>query len=114
MSLPVFGPTGVCNVTDDAPTGYTVVRIDYRVSREELFAALLLGFTETDPDRDPDTLSVTEIRGEVEATLAMQSANDIWRVVEQVEDGRYSAVQLRRVDALRRAMDRAYPTGAAQ
>ncbi|GHF81775.1 hypothetical protein [Streptomyces thermodiastaticus] len=110
MSVPAFGPTGVQNVHDDAPEPFAVVRIDYRVSRDELFAALMLGFTETDVDRDPDLMTVEQIRGEVERALAMASVDEIWRVVEQVEDGRYSGPQLRRLDALWRALDRAYPT----
>lgn len=109
MSASTFGPTGLQNVHDDAREPYAVVRLDYRVSREELFAALVLGFTETDVDRDPDLLSVAEVRQEVEATLAASSFNEISRTVEQIQAGTYTGPQLRRLDGLRRAMDRAYP-----
>lgn len=114
MSLPVFGPTGLQNVHDDAPVPYAVIRIDYRISREELFAAWVLAFTEQNPDRDPDLITVEQIRDEVENCLAANSFNEIWAVVESGEDGSYSGEQLRRLDALRRAMERAYPVGGGR
>jgi hypothetical protein len=106
--LPTFGPTGLQNVHDDAPEPFAVVRLDYRVSRREMLAALVLGFTEMIPDRDPDTLTVEEVRREVEGTLAFASANDVWRMLERIEDGRLSAEQRERLAGLERAMDRAY------
>ncbi|MEU4487366.1 hypothetical protein AB0H94_21220 [Streptomyces purpurascens] len=109
MSTPTFGPTGLQNVHEDAPVPHVVVRLDVQLSREELFAALVLGFTETDVDRNPDALSVEAIRTEVESCLASASFNEVWKVLERVEDGHYTGPQLRRLDALRRAMDRAYP-----
>lgn len=112
MSVPTFGPTGLQNVHDDAPTPYAIVRLDYRVSRVELFAALVLGFTETNVDRDPDSLSVEEIRQEVEACLAASSFNDVWFVVERLERREFSDVQERRLEALERALERAYPPRA--
>ncbi|WP_330347517.1 hypothetical protein [Streptomyces sp. NBC_00582] len=112
MSLPTFGPTGLQNVHDDAPHGYAVVRLDYRVSRDELFAALVLGFTETDPDRDPALMTVEEVRGEVESTLAGHSFTEVWRVIEQLRDGSFSPWQADRLEGLRQAMGRAYPVAS--
>ncbi|MET8947445.1 hypothetical protein ABZX30_28850 [Streptomyces sp. NPDC004542] len=109
--VPTVGPTGVQNVHDDAPVPYAVVRLDYRVSRVELFAALVLGFTETDPDRDPDALTVEEIRRDVEAVLAGSSFSEVWLMVERLERGGFSAVRDRGMQALERALVRAYPAG---
>ncbi|MFD6172053.1 hypothetical protein [Streptomyces coeruleorubidus] len=109
MSSFVFGPTGIQNIHDDYNVPYVFVRLDVHMAREELFAALVLGFTETNVDRDPDALSVSEIRAEVEACIAGHSFNDVTKAAEQIEAGTYTGPQLRRLDALRRAMDRAYP-----
>ncbi|MBT2420589.1 hypothetical protein J7F01_40405 [Streptomyces sp. ISL-22] len=110
---PSFGPTAVQNVHDDAPTPRAVVRLDYQVSRPELLAALVLGFTETNPDRNPDTLSVVDVRSAVEAALAGSSYTDVWAMVEQLRAGGFSGEQAARLEALERAMERAYPPHAA-
>lgn len=107
--VPTFGPTGLQNVHDDAPVPFAVIRIDYRVSREELFAALVIGFTDINPDRDPDAMTVEDIRREVEGTLAASSFNEVWLMVERLERGGHSTVQERRLQALERALQRAYP-----
>ncbi|MEV7427028.1 hypothetical protein [Streptomyces sp. NPDC091212] len=108
--LPVFGPTGVANVHDDASVSYGIIRIDYLVSREELFAALVMGFTDTNPERDPAVLSVNDVRREVEGTLATASGTDVTRFAARLAhvEGR-TVEQEDRLHRLSQALDRAYP-----
>lgn len=106
---PVFGPTGVQNAHDDQSEPYVVVNVAYRLGRFELFAALADGYATTNTGADPDTMSVEQIRSDVEAYLCGASWRDMEALVEtvagQIEGGEHPE----QMQALKRAMDRAYP-----
>lgn len=106
---PVFGPTGVQNAHDDQPEPYVVVRVAYRLSRFELFAALADGYATTNTGADPDSMTVQQIRSDVEACLCLASWRDmedlVERVARQIEAGEHPE----QMQAMKRAMDRAFP-----
>ncbi|WOX09183.1 DUF6907 domain-containing protein [Streptomyces sp. N50] len=106
---PVFGPAEVQNAHDDQPEPFVVVRVAYRLSRFELFAALADGYATTNTGADPDDMTVQQIRSDVEAYLCGASWRDMEDLVEtvarQIEGGEHPE----QMAALRRAMDRAYP-----
>lgn len=106
---PVFGPTGVQNAHDDQSEPYVVVRVAYRLSRFELFAALADGYATTNTGADPDSMTVQQIRSDVEAYLCGASWRDMEALVEtvagQIEGGEHPE----QMAAMKRAMDRAFP-----
>ncbi|WP_055612830.1 DUF6907 domain-containing protein [Streptomyces phaeochromogenes] len=110
---PVYGPTGLQNAHDDQPEPYVTVRVDYRVSRFELFAALAAGYATSNEMQDPDGMTVQQIRYDVEAQLSLMSWRDMEDLVEsvagQIEQGEHPE----QMQALKRAMDRAYPVAPA-
>lgn len=107
--VPVFGPTDVQNAHDDQPEPHLIVRVAYRVSRWELLAALAAGYATTNVDRNPDDMTVEQIRYDVEAYLADASNltldDMVQTVAGQIERGEHPE----QMQALRRAMDRAFP-----
>jgi hypothetical protein len=106
---PVYGPGEVQNAHDDQPEPHIVVRVAYRLSRWELFAALADGYATTNTGQNPDDMTVAQIRDDVEAYLSLSSWRDMEGHVEamaaKVERGEYPE----HMQALKRAMDRAYP-----
>ncbi|MFF7331535.1 DUF6907 domain-containing protein [Streptomyces sp. NPDC008150] len=111
-AAPVIGPTGQQNVHDDQAGPHVVVRVDYRLSRPELFAALAAGYATTNTGADPDTMTVDEIRRDVEAYLADTSALTLSDMVETVARQVQGGQHPEQMQALKRAMDRAYTTRA--
>ncbi|WP_405671519.1 hypothetical protein OG848_08330 [Streptomyces canus] len=105
---PEFGPTGLQNAHDDQPEPHVVVRVAYRVSRPELFAALAAGYATTNTGYDPDVLTVEEIRRDVEGFLADTSALNLSDMVEEVARQVQSGRHPEQMAALLRAMNRAY------
>lgn len=110
---PVYGPTGVQNDHDDQPEPWVTVRVDYRVSRWELLAALAAGYATANEMQDPDGMTVEAIRQDVESFLADTSARDLDAMVEEVAGRVESGEDRAQFEALRRAMDRAYPVAPA-
>lgn len=106
---PVYGPTSLQNDHDDQPEPHVIVRVDYRLSRWELLAALAAGYATANEAQDPDTMTVEEIRYDVEAFLADTSARDLDAMVEEVAAKVERGDDRAQMEALRRAMDRAYP-----
>jgi hypothetical protein len=106
---PAYGPTGVQNDHDDQPAPWVTVHVAYRVSRWELLAALAAGYATANEQQDPDTMTVTEIRTNVESFLADTAARDLDDMVEEVAAKVESGEDQAQMEALRRAMDRAYP-----
>ncbi|MGW1559084.1 DUF6907 domain-containing protein [Streptomyces sp. NPDC002144] len=106
--VPVYGPGETQNVHDDQPEPWVKVRVDYQLSRFELFAVVAAGYASTNIGQNPDDMSVQQIRDDVEAHLAGTSSLELDALVEEV------AGQIERGDhpdqmaALLRAMDRAY------
>jgi hypothetical protein len=109
---PVFGPTALQNDHDDQPEPWVTVRVDYRVSRFELLAALADGYATANEQQDPDGMTVAEIRYDVEAFFADTSARDLDACVEAIAAKVESGEDREQMEALRRAMDRAYPVSA--
>ena len=105
---PVYGPSDVQNAHDDQPEPHVVVRVAYRMSRWELLAALAAGYATTNIERSPDDMTVQQIRYDVEAQLSLMSWRDMEDLVEsvagQIEQGEHPE----QMQALKRAMDRAY------
>lgn len=105
--LPVFGPTEVFG--DEGYTPELVVRVAYKLSREQALTALSIGFTDLVPDVDAETITVEETRTELEGWLAAQSIIELDRHVIQARATTYPAEAQTVMDALARALDRAYP-----
>lgn len=106
---PVYGPSSVQNAHDDQPEPFVRVRVDYRMSRIELFAVLAAGYATTNTGVNPDDMTVAQIRYDVEAQLALMSWREMEDLVEtsagQIERGEHPE----QMAALKRAIDRAYP-----
>jgi hypothetical protein len=105
--LPRFGPTEV--VDDPGVTPEVIVRTDIALSREQLVAALSVAYASLAPDVDPDSLTVVQTRTEIEAMLTESGIVDIDNLIALDRDG-IPAEEQAVADALRRAVDRAYPT----
>jgi hypothetical protein len=97
------------NVHDDQPAPHVLARVDYRLSRWELFAALAAGYATTNSGADPDEMTVAQIRYDVEAQLALMSWREMEGLVEEVAGEIERGEHLEHMQALKRAMDRAYP-----
>ncbi|MFJ5306157.1 DUF6907 domain-containing protein [Streptomyces sp. NPDC088350] len=106
---PVFGPGGVQNAHDDQPEPFVVVRVAYRLSRFELFAALADGYATTNTGANPDDMTVQQIRSDVESYLCGASWRDMEDLVETVAGQIERGDHPEQMEALKRAMDRAYP-----
>jgi hypothetical protein len=106
---PIYGPTSLQNDHDDQPEPWVTVRVDYRVSRWELLAALAAGYATANEMQDPDGMTVEQVRYDVEAFLADTSARDLDAMVEEVAAKVERGEDQAQMEALRRAMDRAYP-----
>ncbi|GGV13747.1 DUF6907 domain-containing protein [Streptomyces spectabilis] len=110
--LPAYGPTEAHADEDARPD--VVVRVAYALDREQLLAALSIGFTELDPDRAPEDLTVDEVRREVEGWLAAQGIIELERYVIQGQLTAYPPKQQAVMDALAAALVRAYPPPPAE
>ena len=106
---PLYGPTETQNVHDDQPEPHVIVRVDFQLSRFELFALLADGYATTNIERSPDGMTVEQIRSDVEAACAGTSSLELDALVEgvagQIERGEYPE----QMQALKWAMDRAFP-----
>lgn len=107
--LPLYGSTVVHNIHDDQPGPHVIVRVDYRVNREELFAVFASGYATTNTGQDPDTMTVGQIRYDVEAQLAGTSSLGLDRLVQDMRAQLARGEHAGRMEALGRALDRAYP-----
>ncbi|MFF4360845.1 DUF6907 domain-containing protein [Streptomyces sp. NPDC001604] len=106
---PLYGPTERQNVHDDQPKPHVVVRVDFLMSRFELFALLADGYATTNIERSPDDMTVEQIRSDVEAACAGISSLELDALVETVAGQIERGDHPEQMQALRRAMDRAYP-----
>lgn len=107
--LPVFGPSSRQNVHDDQPAPHVAVRVEFLLSRDELLAAFASGYGITNVGGNPDTMTVEEIRYDVEAHLADTSLLDLDDLVQVVARQKSTGVHVEQMQALERALDRAYP-----
>ncbi|WP_030409725.1 hypothetical protein [Streptomyces albus] len=109
---PASGPTGVAGVEHYGEPLAAVVRLDVALTRGQILAAVAEGFSYRE-DRDPDTLTVAEVRWMVEqaietgGTLALAAdADTIW---DGFGTDDWGAELTERMLGLARAVDRAYP-----
>lgn len=107
--LPVFGPSSRQNVHDDQPAPHVAVRVEFLLSRDELLAAFAGGYGVTNVGGNPDTMTVEEIRYDVEAHLADSSLLELDDFVQTVRAQAASGPHVEQMQALERAIDRAYP-----
>ncbi|MFF3377170.1 DUF6907 domain-containing protein [Streptomyces sp. NPDC002680] len=105
--LPAYGPTEVFREED--VTADVVVRVAFALSREQLFTALSVGFTELIPSRTPESLTVEETRSEVEGWLHGAAVYELDQYVQQGQLTAYPVEAQPVMDALSRALDLAYP-----
>ncbi|WP_238431852.1 hypothetical protein [Streptomyces cavernae] len=105
--LPAFGPTETFD--GDAGTPEVVVHVAYALTREQLLTALSIGFTEVDPARDAENLTVEEVRVEVEGWLSAHGIIELGRYQAQGQLTAYPPEAQPTMDALAEAIDRAYP-----
>lgn len=108
---PVFGPGDLQNAHDDQPEPHVVVRVAYRLSRIELFAAFTAGYAMTNVGQDPDSMTVKQIRYDVEGHLADSSVLMLDDLVTDVAGKLQRGEDTAQMEALKRAVDRAYPVG---
>lgn len=107
-TLPVFGPTDPH--TDEDHTPEVIVRVDYALSREQVATALGVSFAEIAADRTPESLTVLDVRYEVEGYLAAQGLFDLSDQMERDRRRVFPPEQQRVLQLLVEAVDRAYPT----
>ncbi|MFG2637136.1 hypothetical protein ACGFX8_25295 [Streptomyces sp. NPDC048362] len=105
--LPAYGPSEVFHDEDTEPA--VVVRVAIALSCEQLMTALSIGFTEMDPARSADSLTVEETRQEVEGWLASAALVELDRYVRQGQLTAYPPEARPVMDALAEALQRAYP-----
>ncbi|MGP4048762.1 DUF6907 domain-containing protein [Streptomyces sp. 2A115] len=105
--LPVYGPTQI--LPDEGITPDVVVRVAYALSREQLATALGIGWAQMGEGRDPASLTVAEIREEVEGILGAAPVAEIDNVMERDRRRTWSAKHQAVMDQLAAAVDRAYP-----
>ncbi|MFD0417298.1 DUF6907 domain-containing protein [Streptomyces sp. NPDC127108] len=107
--LPVYGPTDPHG--DEEHTPDVIVRVDYLMSREQLVTALGIVWAEIAAGRVPESLSVAEVRHEVEAWLSVQGFFELDQQMERDRQRVFPPEQQAVMDALAAAVDRAYPPG---
>jgi hypothetical protein len=106
-TLPVYGPTDPHGDEDHTPE--VIVRVDYALSREQVVTALGISFAEIAADRDPEALTVAEVRYEVEGFLAVQGIYELDRQMERDAQRTFPPEQQRVMQVLAEAVERAYP-----
>lgn len=112
--VPVFGPASRQNVHDDQPAPHVAVRVEFLLSRPELLAAFANGYATTNTMQDPDAMTIEEIRYDVEAHLADTSLLDLDDLVQVVARQSTGGPHAEQMQALSRALDRAYPAEAPE
>lgn len=107
--LPVFGPTDPFGDEEHVPD--VIVRVDFLMSREQITTALGIAWAEiVEGDRSPESLTVVEVRHEVEAYLSVQAFHALDEQMERDAARTFPSEQQAVMDALATAVDRAYPT----
>ncbi|WP_151478894.1 DUF6907 domain-containing protein [Streptomyces albicerus] len=106
--MPVYGPTDPFG--DEEHTPDVIVRVDFLMSREQITTALGIAWAEiVEGDRTPESLSVVEVRHEVEAYLSVQAFHELDKQMERDRRRTWSPEQQAVMQLLAAAVDRAYP-----
>ena len=107
QDLPVYGPTDPFGDEEHEPD--VIVRVDFLMSREQLVTALGMAWAEIAGDRSPESLTVLEVRHEVEAWLSVQAFFALSDQMERDQSRPFSPEQQRVMQVLAAAIDQAYP-----
>src|SRR6059036_2608733 len=105
--LPAYGPTDPFGDEEHEPD--VIVRVDFLMSREQLTTALGIAWAEIAGDRGPESLSVVEVRHEVEAYLSVQAFHELDAQMERDRQRTFPPEQQRVMDLLAEIVERAYP-----
>lgn len=105
--LPAYGPTDPFGDEEHEPD--VIVRVDFLMSREQVTTALGIAWAEIAGDRVPESLSVVEVRHEVEAYLSVQAFHALG--VQMERDGLrvFPPEQQAVMQLLAEAVEQAYP-----
>ncbi|WP_020117541.1 DUF6907 domain-containing protein [Streptomyces canus] len=107
LDLPVYGPTDPHGDEEHEPD--VIVRVDFLMSREQLVTALGIAWAEIAGDRHPESLTVAEVRHEVEAWLSVQAFFALADQMERDQAREFPPEQQRVMQVLAAAIDEAYP-----
>ncbi|MFC8429893.1 DUF6907 domain-containing protein [Streptomyces sp. NPDC057253] len=107
LGLPVYGPTDPHGDEEHEPD--VIVRVDFLMSREQLVTALGIAWAEIAGDRNPESLTVAEVRHEVEAWLSVQAFFALSDQMERDQAREFSPEQQRIMQVLAEAIGQAYP-----
>lgn len=107
QDLPLYGPTDPFGDEEHEPD--VIVRVDLLMSREQIATALGIAWAEIAADRQPESLSVVEVRHEVEAYLSVQVFHALAVQMERDAARTFPPEQQRVLQVLAEAADRAYP-----
>lgn len=105
--LPLYGPTDPFG--DEEHTPDVVVRVDFLMSREQITTALGIAWAETAGDRNPESLTVLEVRHEVEAYLSVQAFHALGVQMESDQQRTFPPKQQAVMQLLAEAVAKAYP-----
>jgi hypothetical protein len=105
--LPVYGPTEPLGDEENEPD--VIVRVDFLMSRAQITTALGIAWAEIAGDREPESLSVREVRHEVEAWLSVQAFFALSDQMERDARQTFLPEQQHAMQVLAEAVDRAYP-----
>lgn len=105
--LPVYGPTDPFGDEEHEPE--VIVRVDFLMSREQLEVALGIAWAEIAGDRNAESLTVAEVRHEVEAFLSVQAFFALDQQMEQDRQRVFPPEQQRVLRVLADAVAQAYP-----
>lgn len=105
--MPVYGPTDPFGDEEHEPD--VIVRVDFLMSREQLTAALGIAWAEIAGNRSAESLTVPEVRHEVEAWLSVQAFHELDKLMERTQARTWSSEQQAVMRVLAEAVERAYP-----
>jgi hypothetical protein len=106
--LPVYGPTEPLGDEEHEPD--VIVRVDFLMSRGQITTALGIAWAEiVEEGRGPESLSVVEVRHEVEAYLSVQAFHALDVQMERDAQRTFPPEQQRVMQLLAEAVERAYP-----
>lgn len=106
-NLPVYGPTEPFG--DEEHESEVIVRVDFLMSREQIATALGMAWAEIAGDRNPEALTVVEVRHEVEAWLSVQAFHELDVQMERDAARAWSPERQRAMQLLAAAVQHAYP-----
>lgn len=105
--MPVYGPTDPFGDEEHEPD--VIVRVDFLMSREQLTTALGIAWAEIAGNRSAESLTVPEVRHEVEAWLSVQAFHELDKQMERDQARTWPPEQQAVMRVLAEAVDRAYP-----